>query len=260
MTMNHLDDTQLARTIAALASTGAGAIHFAVLPSHVQAWWAAGAFFAAIATFQVAWAVVTLTSRHRMFLVPGGIVNAAAVALWIETRIAGLPFGPNAGVPEHIGLAGVLTVVLELSVCAGVLWCLRPHEAWALPSTASSLFAVGSVVVIVGGLAVPGVVAGAEHQHSNPHSHDGGHHGQSHHVHEHDAKGDHAERHGDGQDDPSGKSAGDGSATASPDAPGDRGRSGRERREGHGGKQSGDHEHDGGYHHDKHHHGDGHDH
>lgn len=242
--MNRIDDTQLARTVAALASAGAGAIHIAVLPAHIREWWAAGAFFAAIATFQVVWAIVAYASQRRAFLALGGAVNAATVALWIETRTAGLPFGPNAGVPEHVGLAGVLTVVLESAVCAAVIWSLRPHERRTLPSVATSSLAVGSAVVIVCGLAVPGVVAGAGHRHSAGHTHHSHHHDDQHErqadsgQNSHD-QGDHAKRHRGDNDHPSGKpaSANPGPTASSPDPSGDPGR----RRD--------DHHHDHGHHH-----------
>ena len=49
-------DSALAARCAAIASVGAGLIHFAVMPSHWLGWWAAGLFFAAIAVFQLMWA------------------------------------------------------------------------------------------------------------------------------------------------------------------------------------------------------------
>ncbi len=179
--MKRIDDMQLARTVAALASVGAAAIHFAVVPAHLAAWWVEGVFFAALATFQVLWGLALWRWRRWQLLSLGALVHLGAVLLWVVTRTAGLPFGPNAGVPEPVGLAGVLTIALELAVSASVLWWLRPRQAWMLQSAAASLTAVGGAAVIVLGLSVPGVLAGVGHHHSgHGHGHDGGgsHHPQ----------------------------------------------------------------------------------
>lgn len=188
--MKRLSDRQLGLTVAALGSVGAGAIHIAVLPAHLQVWWASGAFFAAIAAFQVAWGLALARWRRRDLLGLGAMANVGSIVLWVVTRTLGLPFGPNAGVPENAGLAGVLTVTLELMACAGALWCLPTGRGQTRLSVTSSVAAIGATAVIVSGLAVTGVVAGVGHAHSHgQHSHGQHSHGHTGH-HEHSGRGD----------------------------------------------------------------------
>lgn len=176
--VKHIDDMQLARTVAGLASAGAAAIHFAVFPAHLSESLAEGAFFAALAAFQVLWALALWQWQRWQLLSLGALVNAGAVLLWLVTRTTGLPFGPGAGVAEPVGLAGMLTIALELAVCVSVLWWLRPRPARMLRSAATSLTAVGAAVAVVLGLSVPGVLAGVGHHHGGGGHHDQGAHQQ----------------------------------------------------------------------------------
>ncbi|MCX9192210.1 hypothetical protein C3Y87_12455 [Carbonactinospora thermoautotrophica] len=55
--------------------------------------------------------------------VPGALVNVGVLALWLVTRTTGLPFGPHAGGPEHMG---VLDVTGQLTVAIALFPALRP--------------------------------------------------------------------------------------------------------------------------------------
>ena len=103
------------------ASLGAAAIHFSVIGEHFQEWWAFGLSFVAAAWFQAWWAVVFALRPARAVAAAGGIVNAAIVVVWIVSRTVGLPFGPDAGKPEAVGFADVLTTALEVVLVAGLL-------------------------------------------------------------------------------------------------------------------------------------------
>jgi hypothetical protein len=81
----------------ALLSPGAAAIHLAAAASHSQEWWAFRVFFSGSGVAQLVWAVLTVTSPSRLLSRVGAPVNAAIVALWIATRAAGNPIGPDAG-------------------------------------------------------------------------------------------------------------------------------------------------------------------
>jgi len=49
------------------------------------------------------------------------------VLLWLQTRTIGIPWGPDAGVREPVGVLDLMSVVCELLVVlAGVLVVRRP--------------------------------------------------------------------------------------------------------------------------------------
>lgn len=113
----------MARRVLAMALLGAGLIHLAVFPSHLEEWWLAGVFFGGTAAFQLAAAgAVAFSPRHELVL--GAIaVSAGSVVLWAASRIWGMPFGPMAGVVEPVGLPDALTVLLEVLACvAALVW------------------------------------------------------------------------------------------------------------------------------------------
>jgi hypothetical protein len=103
----------------ALLSAGAGVIHLAVVPEHLEEWFAAGVFFIALGAFQIAWAPVVAFRPERWILLAGAVVNAGVVALWAVSRTTGLPVGPEAGEPEAIGLADGLATTLEALIVMG---------------------------------------------------------------------------------------------------------------------------------------------
>lgn len=81
-------------------------------------------FFVALAWFQTLWAILVIASPHRLLLLLGAVGNGAVVALWAVTRTAGIPLGPNAGVPEAAETVDVLSTVLEILVVWGCLFLL----------------------------------------------------------------------------------------------------------------------------------------
>lgn len=174
-------DIRLARFVAAFASLAAGLIHLAVTPAHWQEWFLSGVFFLGLAGFQLVWAGA-VSRFPRLWLASLGLVaNLASMALWGASRLWGIPVGPNAGVPEAVGLAGVLTVLLESIVVVTALWLLLPREQTAILATGSYRFAVAGAVVVVAALTAPGVVAGLDHGHgSHGHGHGDTHSGSDH--------------------------------------------------------------------------------
>jgi hypothetical protein len=103
----------------AASSAGAAAIHFVVAPEHYNEWWAFGAFFFVVAWFQVAWSVAVVRLESRRVVLAGLLVNAIVIVIWIWSRTAGLPIGPEAGTPEAIGAPDVVSTLLEALV---VIW------------------------------------------------------------------------------------------------------------------------------------------
>lgn len=172
-------DTRLATIIAALASVGAGSIHLAVTPDHWREWAPSGLFFIGIALFQLLWAGLVLRFPRSAWITVGIAASLASMMLWGASRLWGIPMGPNAGVPEELGIPGVLTTLLEAVVVGSAAWSLRPRKRVTVFSTRSYRFALGGAAVFVAALMAPGVVTGLDHEH------EGSEHGGA--GHEHDS-------------------------------------------------------------------------
>lgn len=148
-------DSRLAARCAAVASVGAAVIHLAVAPTHWRDWVASGLFFAALAIFQVVWAWLAWSRPTSLVLAAGLLVNAGSVALWVTSRIAGLPFGPYAGQPEAVDSAGIAAVLLQCYVMMGAWWAwLRSEQPEQVSGVSRALVLVGTNAVMAGAVAV----------------------------------------------------------------------------------------------------------
>ncbi|MEU8342850.1 hypothetical protein SAMN05443665_100967 [Actinomadura meyerae] len=114
-----------ARRAAAACSVLAALVHYAVVPEHLDEWWAYGVFFSAIGMFQLMWAVLAHTGDERPVLLSGLAVNLGVLALWAVSRTSGLPFGPEPGEAEPAGVLDVLSGAAELVLIAGIVLALR---------------------------------------------------------------------------------------------------------------------------------------
>ena len=120
------------RSILAFTSLAAGAIHAVVVPEHLEEALLFGAFFAAAAIFQIAWAAMLRDGRDRdrWFLSVGVVANAALIVLWAVSRTVGVPVGPEPWMPEPKGVLDVTATVLELILVAvALLWSSGPRDA-----------------------------------------------------------------------------------------------------------------------------------
>lgn len=118
----------MALRLAAGASALAGVLHYAAVPGHRAEWWAAAVFFTALAAFEIIWAAQVWCDDRRPVLWLGVLVNAGVVALWATSRTSGLPFGPDAGVPEAIGALDVACVAAEVVTLAALVRALLPRR------------------------------------------------------------------------------------------------------------------------------------
>lgn len=109
---------------AAAASVGAGAIHVAVVPEHLEEAWLFGAFFVACALFQFAWAGAIVLSLSPVLSWAGMLGNGAMVAIWAASRTTGLPVGPEPWTPEAVGVIDIVATGLELFIVAATAWWL----------------------------------------------------------------------------------------------------------------------------------------
>nr|MDT0664395.1 hypothetical protein [Micromonospora sp. DSM 115978] len=120
-------------------------------------------------------------SERRLLLLLAAGGQLGVVVLWLVTRTAGLPFGPDAGVAEAAGLGDVLTVVFELVAFLAVIVPMLPNFATLrVPREA----ATAATAVLVAAIAATTTLsfaptyahgAGDSHSHSDAAGGSGGH-------------------------------------------------------------------------------------
>ncbi|MCA1839147.1 MAG: hypothetical protein ABR507_02740 [Actinomycetota bacterium] len=110
----------------AVLSAGAAAAHFAVMGAHFKEYWLFGLFFALLAWYQVLWALAIFAKPSRLVLWAGALVNLTVVGVWVVSRTAGLPIGPNPGIPEAKGTLDIITTIFEALIVMGAFaWLVR---------------------------------------------------------------------------------------------------------------------------------------
>src|SRR5215212_10471169 len=113
--------------LAAMSLAAAG-IHFAVMGEHFKEYAAFGIFFSVVAWYQALWAVGIAVRPAKWLLITGLVGNALVAVVWVVSRTAGLPIGPDAGVAEPTGGIDVLSTVLEVLIAVGCAMLLgRPR-------------------------------------------------------------------------------------------------------------------------------------
>jgi hypothetical protein len=159
----------------AACSAAAATVHFAVISEHVEDYWLFGVFFGSAGLAQALFAVLVVQRPSRLVYAAGAAGNAAIVALWIVTRTAGLPMGPDPGEAEAVGTADVVSTVLELLIVIGcVSLLLRPLRVRVhRPLLAAILLAAGLVTTIAL-VSITGAHAHGDHENPGDHAH---HHG-----------------------------------------------------------------------------------
>lgn len=171
-------DPGAGRVVAAFASLGAAAIHFAAAPDHYAEWWPAGVFFYAVGAFQAGWAVAVLRFSGPFLMVAGLVANAGVIAVWAVSRTAGMPVGPGAGLPEEITVADTTTVAFEAVIGLVAAWKLRGSTSRGFVSPFRAVALAGVTGAAVTGLTVPAVQGALSHSHHHgpadetaPHGH-----------------------------------------------------------------------------------------
>jgi hypothetical protein len=151
----------------AMLSLGAAGIHFAVMGDHFNLTWYHGAFFAATAWLQLAWAVAIVVKPSRRLLVAGIIGNLVIAEIWLVSRTIGIPFGPESGVAEAVSFSDVLCTILEVGIVVGSVALLKPRFLDRPVPTAAALPGVAGVGVLVAALATlsltPAFASGHSH-------------------------------------------------------------------------------------------------
>lgn len=162
------------RLLLATGLAAVGVIHLAVLPAHVTEWPLAGVFFALLSAAALVAATLVLIRPNRLLLLGTAALSAGPIAVWLMSRTLGMPFGPDAGVPEPVGLADSSACLLELATLTVSIMLVRGRAARpAWPAHQRSLALVATIAVLtigVGASGMPGLDAFAPvkgHAHSD---------------------------------------------------------------------------------------------
>lgn len=155
-------DRNPARVLSAIAvaSAAAGAINIAAASTVGRTSAQNLAFFAAIAAVQIGWGAVALVRAPRWWLALGAAGNLVAGVIWVVSRTAGLPAGPEANVKLHVGFPDTLATVLEAAIVVGAVALMIRGQGPAR-SVARSPRVTVAAAVIVGVLGLFGVLAQA---------------------------------------------------------------------------------------------------
>jgi hypothetical protein len=112
----------------AAASAVCAVIHAAACPEHLRESVAFGFFFLGASAAQMGWAALVLVRPSRQLLTIAAIGNLAIVTLWVLSRTAGLPVGPDVWRPEAVGAVDAIATQLEMALAAGAWWLLKTHS------------------------------------------------------------------------------------------------------------------------------------
>jgi len=136
---------------------GSALIHAAVVPEHLTEWSAAGSFFVLLTAAELAVAGWLLLAPRIQAgaLLAAAAVSAGPLLLWFWSRTTGLPFGPEPGEPEAIGLADcaaclleVLTLVLAVVLLRRVMRAHRTARRGSKSSRHAAALALTAVVTV----------------------------------------------------------------------------------------------------------------
>jgi hypothetical protein len=115
----------------ALASASAALTHVMAASHHFSEWWLFGTGFVVMAVLQLVNAIALERTRWRVAVGAAVLINAPIVVLWVWSRTLGLPFGPEAGEAEAVGVADALCTVTEVALMGGAIALLRgASERW----------------------------------------------------------------------------------------------------------------------------------
>ena len=159
---------ETARQALGLASVGAGVIHLALGPEHMAHWEPLGLGFYATGVLQLLLGASLLHRESRLVLRVAALSSLLFLGVWLLSRTAGLPLGPEAWQAESTGRADLLCASLETVVALGALTLLRRPAAGLVPAGPVALrSALGGASLLV--LATTGAaVAAPGHSHGVP--------------------------------------------------------------------------------------------
>jgi hypothetical protein len=137
--------------LGAVLSAAAAVVHLSVARLHFDEYWLFGVLFVVSGVLQLAWAALIWRRRDdRRLLLAGVVLQLGIVLVWVVSRTAGLPYGPEPWDPESVGPLDAVCSLDEvlIAVLAAVsVWAVRRRrllvdglEAFALIATAGTWF------------------------------------------------------------------------------------------------------------------------
>ena len=137
------------RLLLAAGLVASAAIHAAVVPEHLAEWAAAGVFFILLTAAEVGVAALLFTRvRQQAVLLAAVALSVGPLLVWLYSRTAGLPFGPEAGTPEAIGLPDIVACTLEAATLLAAVVLIRAAGRVRLPVMSVNARALALVAVV----------------------------------------------------------------------------------------------------------------
>lgn len=112
----HLAGKNIGQLTVAACSALAAGIHTWVVPEHYEEYTLFGVFFAVVAIAQVGWAVAVVGAPSPWLFSAGIALSAGVLAVWLLSRTAGLPVGPEPWAAEPAALLDVVAGAAELGI------------------------------------------------------------------------------------------------------------------------------------------------
>ena len=138
------------RVLLAASLLGGAAVHAAVVREHLDHWPAAGLFFVVLAVGGFVVGLALLRRVDSLRLLAALAFSVGPLLVWLVSRTAGLPFGPEAGEPEQVGLPDAAACLLAVAAASAALILLRAApglRARAMPA-AAQVAGLGLVAVL----------------------------------------------------------------------------------------------------------------
>lgn len=159
-----LTNRALVRVLLAAAAFGAGVIHLAFAPEHLEEYLPLGIGFILSGVLQILWGLVLSVRESRRLLIAGGAFSLLFLGVYVMSRTVGLPLGPGAFQPEALGRADLLCCALEVPVAFASLALSRRTAALRAPIAGSWLLA-GAVGLLLIGASTTSALAAPAHEH-----------------------------------------------------------------------------------------------
>ena len=144
------DACESVRVLLVASLLGGAAVHAAVVREHVDHWPAAGLFFVVLAVAGSVMGMALLRRVDALRLLAALALTVGPLLVWLVSRTAGLPFGPEAGEPEQVGLADGAACLLALIAAGAALILLRtaPQLRTRVLPAAAQFAGLGLVAVV----------------------------------------------------------------------------------------------------------------
>lgn len=151
------DASTTVRWLAAVLSATVGAVHFGYAPHHLTEDWAHGWFFLVLGAYELAFAVLIVTRPRRWLWMSALVMGLGSVAVWVVSRTAGLPVGPEALRTEDASAPDIVCTAISGAVALLALVSLLAPQRLQRPvrdrvSLRFTAGAFGTIAVLAGAL------------------------------------------------------------------------------------------------------------